>query len=153
MELVLWLLLVAAVLHVVEEWVWPGGFLSWFRELVGFAEGLSMRLAVAVNAAFLALMAAAAIVADANPRFSLSAASLCFANGVLHVVGTVRTNRYSPGLVTGAVLYLPLAVAAYAAAADEIDAADWIASLGLGASYQAAAIGAMILRSRLARAS
>jgi hypothetical protein len=148
MELVLWLLLAAAILHVVEEWVWPGGFLSWFRDFAGFAEGLSQRLAVGVNMAFLALMLAAALLADTNPRFSLSAASLCFTNGLLHVVGTARTNRYSPGLVTGALLYLPLAVAAYAAAADEIDAADWIGSIVLGAAYQAAAIGAMLLRLR-----
>ena len=153
MELVLWLLLVAAVLHVVEEWLWPGGFLSWLRQFAGFAQGLSRRLAVGVNVAFLAFMLAAALVADTNPRFSLSAASLCFTNGLLHVVGTARTKRYSPGLVTGALLYLPLAVAAYAAAADEIDATDWIASLILGASLQAAAIGAMLLRLRFSRIS
>jgi hypothetical protein len=153
MELVLWLLLVAAVLHVVEEWLWPGGFLSWLRQFAGLAQGLSRRLAVGVNVAFLAFMLAAALVADTNPRFSLSAASLCFTNGLLHVVGTARTNRYSPGLVTGSLLYLPLAVAAYAAAADEIDATDWIASLILGASLQAAAIGAMLLRLRFSRIS
>src|SRR5437867_11520102 len=37
-------------------------------------------------------------------------AAIVGANGPFHLMATVRTGRYSPGLVTGVALYLPLAV-------------------------------------------
>jgi preprotein translocase subunit Sec61beta len=145
MELLLWLLLAAAALHVVEEWLWPGGFLDWFRRFAPFAAALTPGLAVVVNAAFLALVLAAAILAEDRLVLSLSAAALCFVNGLLHVVGTIKTREYSPGVVTGALLYLPLAVAVYAAA-DAAGPGEWIASILLGIGYQAAVVAGLRLR-------
>ena len=37
--------------------------------------------------------------------------SLMLANGIFHIVGTVRFGRYSPGTVTAAGLYLPFPIA------------------------------------------
>ena len=36
-----------------------------------------------------------------------------FSNAVFHVVGTLRTRTYSPGLATAVLLYIPLPVFAY----------------------------------------
>jgi hypothetical protein len=36
-------------------------------------------------------------------------ASLLFSNACFHVVGTIRSRRYSPGVVTGVLAYMPLA--------------------------------------------
>lgn len=37
-------------------------------------------------------------------------ASIAAANGLFHAWAVVRSRRYSPGVVTGVMLYLPLAV-------------------------------------------
>jgi hypothetical protein len=43
----------------------------------------------------------------------LTLAALLFGNAVFHLVGTVRTRRYSPGLVTGLLLYVPMAIVGF----------------------------------------
>src|SRR5205085_12209201 len=37
-------------------------------------------------------------------------AAIAAANGLFHIRATMRTRKYSPGLVTGTLLYIPLAV-------------------------------------------
>jgi hypothetical protein len=44
----------------------------------------------------------------------LIVASIAAANGVFHILATIRGREYSPGVVTGTLLYLPLAVFGYA---------------------------------------
>lgn len=40
----------------------------------------------------------------------MALAALLFSNAVFHAIGTVRTGRFSPGIMTGVVLYVPLAM-------------------------------------------
>ncbi len=65
--LIRWLPLGAVMLHLLEEFVWPGGFADWYRWY--------------------------------RPERA----------GLFHLWATLRTQRYSPGVVTGATVYLPLA--------------------------------------------
>jgi hypothetical protein len=44
----------------------------------------------------------------------LALAALLFSNAIFHLVGTWTTKRISPGVRTGTILYVPLAVAGYA---------------------------------------
>ena len=98
--MIYWSLLIAALLHLVEEYVYPGGFLRWMRSSVGVAP--STIEAVVLNTAFIALVAAPV------PELRPSVAGLLLANGVAHVVGTIWTKRYSPGVITSVVLFFPL---------------------------------------------
>jgi hypothetical protein len=110
----LWFPAVAIAAHLVEEFVWPGGFPVWYRHYPpGATATVTPRLLVIVNAVFVAL-------ALMPPIFGPTARGLAFwmvvvaiaaINGVFHLVATLRTRTYSPGVVTGALLYLPLAVA------------------------------------------
>jgi hypothetical protein len=43
----------------------------------------------------------------------LALAALLFSNAIFHVVGTLQTKRVSPGVRTGLLLYVPLALAGY----------------------------------------
>jgi hypothetical protein len=43
----------------------------------------------------------------------LAVAALLFSNAVFHVVGSIRTGSRSPGVVTGVLLYVPLALYGY----------------------------------------
>jgi hypothetical protein len=97
--------------HVAEE---APSFVAWFNSLV--SPGITQRLFLAVNAtAFLITLALGSLVAtsrDAAPSI-LAVAWVGFvmlANGLFHLVGTLVHWRYSPGVVTGSLLYLPLSI-------------------------------------------
>ena len=109
----LWLPLIAIVLHMTEEFVWPGGFPHWYRHFPpGRVATVSTRLLVIVNAVFVA-MALIPPQLGANARgyaYWMLAAAIAAANGVFHLVATLRYRAYSPGVITGTLLYLPLGV-------------------------------------------
>lgn len=102
-------ILVAAVLHVLEEYAWPGGFAVFMRRMIPrFAAAITTPFAVVINSAFLLVCASAAVVGPAAPVLRLSVAALLIANAWTHIAASVRAHRYAPGLVTGMLLYLPL---------------------------------------------
>jgi hypothetical protein len=124
-----WAPLGAAVLHIAEEFVWPGGFGDWDRAYrPAIRQSITPRLHVVVNLLLLFLClsvglagsgATGAAIAGVSfrsaipPAFSVPLwvvlAGLLAGNAVFHAVGTVQTRCYSPGLVTGLLLYVPLA--------------------------------------------
>ena len=117
-----WGPLVAAVLHIVEEFVYPGGFAAWDRRYrPAIKKSITPRLHVIVNAALLlgclqvALLGRAGDVEAQHVGTTawLAISALLFSNAVFHVVGTLRARNYSPGVVTAVVLYVPLAVCGY----------------------------------------
>lgn len=110
---VLWLPLIAVAAHLCEEFVWPGGFAAWYRAYPpGYTASVSTRFLVVVNAIFVAL-AVTPILLGATSRayaYWIVVAAIAGANGLFHLVATIRGRTYSPGVVTGVVLYVPLAV-------------------------------------------
>jgi hypothetical protein len=107
--LVLILLVVAGLVHVAEETL--TGFMKWFKEFLGFR--ISVTEDVVVNAIFLIALAIGALVSNTYPIFSLGAVGFVFINFWFHVIGTIKLRRYSPGLISAALLYLPLSSYAY----------------------------------------
>ncbi len=104
----------AAVLHVVEEYGFPGGFMNFMRGMAGrFGRFVTVRFSILANGIFIILAILGALVSSRAPLFSLAIAGLCGINGLSHLAGTLRIRRYVPGLATGLVLYLPLAGLAY----------------------------------------
>jgi hypothetical protein len=102
-----WLLVAAYGAHIVEEWV--GGFPEWVALLAGAP--LPRDAFIVINAAGMAGMVAATHGATRHARLgwmAIAIAALLFANGALHLVGSIATGSYSPGLFTGVILYLPL---------------------------------------------
>jgi len=67
---------------------------------------------VIVNAVFVALALMPPILGPTarGLAFWMVVVAIAAINGMFHVVATLRTRTYSPGVVTGALLYLPLAV-------------------------------------------
>lgn len=66
-----------------------------------------------MNGLFLLVCLFSAFIGKVNLVLSLSAFSLIFANAVLHIRGAIVTTRYYPGVITGALVYIPLAIYAY----------------------------------------
>jgi len=106
----------AAALHVFEEFAWPGGFLDWYRIYrPEIANSLTPRFMFWINAIFLAACAGAGQqgFSEYGVAFWLTMASIELGNAGYHVLGTIRTKRYSPGVVTGVLLYVPISLYGY----------------------------------------
>jgi len=111
-----WAPLCAATLHIFEEFVWPGGFSAWYRRYKPErAKSITPRFLVIINILFLILCydAGAARSQPFGPALWLTVAALLAGNAVWHLIGAMKTRSYSPGLVTGLLLYIPLAVVGY----------------------------------------
>lgn len=108
-----WAPLVVASLHITEEFLWPGGFPAWYRRYRGpEQQTVTPRFLFAINAILLLACANAAIAA-LTPRGAslwLMMAGILASNGLWHLWASVRSHSYSPGVVTGLALYLPLVV-------------------------------------------
>jgi hypothetical protein len=103
-----WLLVAAYAAHVVEEYV--GGFPEWFAVLSGRAMPREVFLAInAIALVAMVLAARAAIRRAPLGWLAIGIATILLVNGVAHLLASVVTGTYSPGLITGVVLYLPLA--------------------------------------------
>jgi hypothetical protein len=103
----IWLFVPAYLAHVTEEYF--GGFPEWFAHIAG--NPLPRADFLLINA--VALVAITASVYAAAQRESMgwltiAIATILLVNGVGHALGTIVTRTYSPGLITGVVLYLPL---------------------------------------------
>jgi hypothetical protein len=95
--------------HVAEE---APNFVAWFNSLV--SPGITQQSFLSVNAVGLAITIGVAIVLaiSAGPGSVLLAIAwlgfLMLANAIVHIMATLVIQRYSPGVVTATLLYLPL---------------------------------------------
>jgi len=133
-------LLGAAVIHVFEEYVYPGGFSDALKNLNPKAAHLvTPRFNVIINGLFLLLCFASAIVGTTSLVFSLSVVSLVFINAGLHIRGTIVARRYYPGAISAALLYVPLAIYAYSLflSTGQLTWVEAVQAILLGALYMA----------------
>lgn len=139
MRVVLWLVVAASLLHVGEEYAWPGGFLAFMRRVApSFTTGVATpAFAVAINGLMILGLVVAALVGPAVPSFALSGAALIALNGLGHLAAAVRTRGYAPGTVTGGLVYLPVAAAAFVAfaVAGRLTVGVAVVSVLLGVAY------------------
>lgn len=102
-----WLFVAAYLAHLIEEYA--GGFPDWFARLSGAP--LPVPAFLAINAvAFIVLVAVVAAVTrrEACGWMAIGVATVALVNSVGHLLGSLLTGTYSPGLITGVVLYMPL---------------------------------------------
>ncbi len=95
-------------LHLLEEVYGGAGFVAWAREYL--QQDFTQERFVAINRVAWPLVAfAAAVAAGLRRVFLPTAMSLLFGlNGLLHLGSTLYFGAYSPGAVTGVLLYFPL---------------------------------------------
>jgi Protein of unknown function with HXXEE motif len=117
-----WAPLGAAVLHITEEFFYPGGFAEWDRTYrPAIRKSITPRLHILINAALLVVCIQIGLLARTTNVEArtvgvaawLTIAALLFSNAVFHILGTLRTRTRSPGVITAVALYIPLAVAGY----------------------------------------
>ncbi len=144
----LWLATAAYGLHVLEEFAldWRG----WARAVIGLPVEWSDFYVV--NALVIVLGIVAANLARAAPGVALAFPALMMINAVFfHIVPFIRTKgRYSPGLGTAVVLFLPIGFACYAeaSAAGQLGAGATIGSILIGAALMATPIVLLKIKDR-----
>lgn len=102
-----WLLPITYLAHVAEEYFL--GFPAWVAAVSGVR--LSPERFIELNTFFFAVMGLAVLIAMAiRPARVLLVplAAIVVVNPLLHLGGTIITGRYSPGALTGMLLWLPL---------------------------------------------
>lgn len=146
--------ILAGMLHVLEEYYYPGGFPDFMKRMSpAFAPFVTTSFAIIINGLFLLLCILASIVGKKMLVFSLSIAALLFTNGLVHILGSLRARRYAPGLITGVLLYIPLGITAYSLFWNlgELSINQGIFSLLLGLAYQVVPVGYLAMASLMRR--
>lgn len=109
---VFWLVWPIAAMHTIEEYIWPGGFLKYFNAIAwrspdphGPLTARRAFLTDAVAGVFnpIAIVALSVVYLPAIWFFI----NVLLINGFFHITETLKTGRYFPGTVTGALLYIP----------------------------------------------
>lgn len=126
-------------LHVAEEY-WGGeSFWRWASRVSGVS--LSEAEFVAINAVGLAVVTVVAFSAALSARVARvgvpALGTIVAVNGSLHLVASLVTTSYSPGVVTGLVLWLPLGVHALRRAWRELSGAEFAAGVLVGLAAHA----------------
>lgn len=138
----------AAIIHILEEYAYPGGFADALKNLLPkSAHLLTPRFHVFVNGVFLLLCLGSALIGRANLVFSLSVFSLVFVNAILHLRGSIVTKGYYPGVISGILLYIPLAVYSYwkFLGSGQLNWLECVLSGLLGMLYMATLMGYVLL--------
>ena len=105
------LLPVIFLIHVAEE---APRFVAWFNSLV--AQGITQPLFLSVNVVAFVITLALSVLIAASPEpaagllLSAWVGFLMLANALFHIIGTAAHARYSPGVITATLLYLPAGI-------------------------------------------
>jgi len=110
MKLLFVLPLLFSLIHVTEEFIFPGGFKKWYIEYrPEVKKGLTDRFLVTINTFVEAI---GVLVIFQGPRNGIGTwlilMSALFWNGIFHITGAIKTKKYSPGMISGTLLYIPL---------------------------------------------
>jgi hypothetical protein len=112
-RVIAWMPLIAVLFHLVEEFVWPGGFKEWYRAFrPERASSVTTQFLVYINAVLILIAVLAGMLGSRTygVAFWLIVASIGACNAGWHAWATIVRNDYSPGVVTACVLYIPLAI-------------------------------------------
>jgi len=156
MNWIFWVPLCAASLHIFEEFVFPGGFAECYRKYrPEIQKSITRRFLVIINGLLLVLCYDVGALRSSKfgPATWLTVAALLFANSIWHVLGTFRMKSYSPGLLTGVLLYIPMTVYGYIRflRSDQASVATAVIALAIGGSYHLWSSAFHKLRSRIAQ--
>jgi hypothetical protein len=99
---------VSYLLHLAEEW-WGGeGFAAWTARAVGAPVSTTRFLVLnGIVWPLFAVLTVLGIKRSGLAWFLTTFGTVILINAALHVLGTLATSSYSPGLVTSVFLYIP----------------------------------------------
>jgi hypothetical protein len=108
------LLPAAIMLHVTEEFLYPGGFPEWYREFIPpkTDKGIKTGYLVWINTLMIGVCVLPVYFGETYHGVSIwyIVAAIAAANACFHIWGVIKLKKYSPGVITGTLLYIPLFV-------------------------------------------
>ena len=98
-----------------EEFIVPGGFPAWYRRYRADPSKITRRLLIIVNAALLVACCNIALLGRTplGIAYWLMISALLCSNGCWHAWASYKSHTYSPGVITGMAVYVPLAAYGY----------------------------------------
>ncbi len=110
----IWLFPLTYLIHAAEEYLCGEGFYRWSARI--FGKGMTPAQFISINSVAWLLMVCTVIVFRKTPSvrwITITFATVVLINGVAHVLGSILTWTYSPGAVSGLLLWIPLGVATF----------------------------------------
>jgi hypothetical protein len=127
------------LVHILEEYF--GGFPAWSAQHLGFRLNAQGFLAINEFAwAGMLCAAVAATVAEPAQWLVIPLATVTAVNGAAHLVFSVVTRTYSPGVVSGTALWLPLGIVTLTRAYRSFPRAVFAAGVAVGLAMHATVI-------------
>ena len=103
----LWLFLPAYLIHLAEEWF--AGFSRWVAIVAGNpVPGAAFLTINGIAIVLLVVGIRSATRSEESGWTAVAVAAIALINTVFHASGSILTGTYSPGLISAAVLYVPL---------------------------------------------
>lgn len=105
------LLAIAVMLHVTEEFLFPGGFIEWYQKLVpSKTKGIRPGYLVWINTLMMGMCVLPLYYGQTLHGVSVwyCVSVIAAINACFHVWGVIKLKIYSPGVITGVLLYIPL---------------------------------------------
>jgi len=126
-----WAPLIAAILHIGEEFVWPGGFPRWYRTYRADARTVNRRFLVIINVGLVITLieAAVAVRTPIGPPALLLFSAILFSNGCWHQWAAFTSRSYSPGMISGGLVYPALLLFEYIGWGQLGRVSPWMAAL------------------------
>jgi len=125
-----WLLPVTLLAHQVEEYF--GEFPQWYSDLLNAQ--LSIRDFLIINGIglFLITVFALSYLFNKHNMALVAVGTLVFVNGIVHLLLTIFTFSYSPGTISGIVLFLPLGTIIYRRILPQLPENERIIAISIG---------------------
>jgi hypothetical protein len=139
MEWIFIAFLIVSMIHMGEEYFYPGGFTDVMKRLSPkFAPLVTAPTAVIIN----------------GLQLLLCLVAIAIGKNVLAFMGCVRVKGYAPGVIIGVLLYMPLSAYAYylSISSGQLTLNGVIVTAVLGLLYQAVPISYFVLASAIRRA-
>lgn len=134
----IWLFPLTYLIHALEEY-WGGeGFYRWVARVIG--RGMTPEQFIIINSLAWLMMIAGVMIFRKTPSvrwLTISFATIVFINGAAHLAGSILTNTYSPGVVSGVLLWIPLGAATFYRAWKRVTRCSFISGLLVGALIHA----------------
>jgi Protein of unknown function with HXXEE motif len=144
----IWLATAAYSVHILEEFMLD--WRNWARGVIGLPVEWSDFYVV--NSIVVVLGIVAANLASIAPGVALAFPALMLINGIFfHILPFVRTRgRFSPGLITAVLLFLPIGIVCYLLASEAGVLTTWplVGSIVLGAALMASPIMFLKIKSK-----
>jgi hypothetical protein len=134
----IWLFPLTYLIHALEEYFGGEGFYRWVARIIG--RGMTAEQFVIINSFALLMMIAGVMIFRKTPSvrwLTITFATIAFINAVAHLAGSILTNTYSPGVVSGVLLWLPLGAATFYRAWKRVTGRSFIAGAAVGAVIHA----------------